>query len=130
MKNGENICHIAGSYRAIRRLYFIAMNLSNRADHIRSFFLVCIFLYSDWIRRFMELISVFSRNTGKYGPEKTPYLDTFHTVYILKNTFSQIKNTSCLPHHVYSYFMMIYYDNCIHAFFISNNSFQLSLSVV
>ena len=23
---------------------------------------------------------VFSRNTGKYGPEKTPYLDTFHAV--------------------------------------------------
>ena len=24
--------------------------------------------------------SVFSPNTGKYGPEKTPYLDTFHAV--------------------------------------------------
>ena len=25
-------------------------------------------------------------NTGKYGPEKTPYLDTFHTVnYIVKS---------------------------------------------
>ena len=23
---------------------------------------------------------VFSPNAGKYGPEKTPYLDTFHTV--------------------------------------------------
>ena len=23
---------------------------------------------------------VFSPNTGKYGPEITPYLDTFHTV--------------------------------------------------
>ena len=23
---------------------------------------------------------VFSPNTGKYGPEKTPYLDTFHVV--------------------------------------------------
>ena len=34
-------------------------------------FLVRIFLYLDWIRRF-------SLNTGKYGPEKTPYLDTFH----------------------------------------------------
>ena len=26
-------------------------------------------------------ISVFSPNTGKYGPEKTPYLDTFHVVF-------------------------------------------------
>ena len=24
---------------------------------------------------------VFSPNTGKYGPEKYPYLDTFHAVY-------------------------------------------------
>ena len=28
----------------------------------------------------MEKISVFSPSTGKYGPEITPYLDTFHTV--------------------------------------------------
>ena len=25
-------------------------------------------------------LSIFSPNTGKYGPEKTPYLDTFHAV--------------------------------------------------
>ena len=25
-------------------------------------------------------VSVFSPNTGKYGPEITPYLDTFHEV--------------------------------------------------
>ena len=25
-------------------------------------------------------LSVFSPNEGKYGPEKTPYLDTFHRV--------------------------------------------------
>ena len=34
-------------------------------------FPVRIFMYSDWIR---------SPNTGKYGPEKTLYLDTFHAV--------------------------------------------------
>ena len=28
---------------------------------------------------------VFVLNTGKYGPEMTPYLDTFHTVMIAKN---------------------------------------------
>ena len=27
-------------------------------------------------------LSVFSPNAGKYGPEKTPYLDTFHVVLI------------------------------------------------
>ena len=41
-----------------------------------------IFLYSDWIRRFTQLIFVFSPNTGKYGPEITPYLGTFHAVRI------------------------------------------------
>ena len=28
---------------------------------------------------------VFGLNTGKYGPEKTPYLRTFHAVWFLKN---------------------------------------------
>ena len=42
-------------------------------------FLVCIFLYSDGI----PYLSVFSPNTGKYGPEITLYLDTFHAVYNL-----------------------------------------------
>ena len=34
---------------------------------------------------------VFGLNTGKYGPEITPYLDTFHAVFILLsiNLFSQ-----------------------------------------
>ena len=27
--------------------------------------------------------AVFIANTGKYGPEKTPYLDTFYTVYFM-----------------------------------------------
>ena len=30
-----------------------------------------------------EQISVFSPNTGKYGPEKTPFWDTFHAVYLV-----------------------------------------------
>ena len=44
-------------------------------------FLVLIFLYSDRIRRNMEDLSLFSQNTGNYGPEVTPYLDAFHAVY-------------------------------------------------
>ena len=32
-------------------------------------------------RRDMEYLFVFSPNAGKYGPEKTPYLDTFHLVH-------------------------------------------------
>ena len=30
-----------------------------------------------------QYFPVFSPNTGKYGPEKTPYLDTFHAVYVI-----------------------------------------------
>ena len=45
-----------------------------------EFFLVRIFLYLDGIRRFTPYFPIFSPNTGKYGPEKTPYLDTFHAV--------------------------------------------------
>ena len=47
-----------------------------------EFFLVRIFLYSDWIR---IQNTEFSPNTGKYGPEKTPYLDTFHAVWMYWN---------------------------------------------
>ena len=43
-------------------------------------FLVRIFRYLDWIQGFTPYISVFCPNTGKYGPEKTPYLETFHAV--------------------------------------------------
>ena len=45
-----------------------------------KFCLVRIFPYSDWILRDTLYLSVFNPNVGKCGPEKTPYLDTFHTV--------------------------------------------------
>ena len=46
-----------------------------------EFFLARIFPHSDWIQRDTPYLSIFSPNVGKYGPEKTPYLDTFHAVY-------------------------------------------------
>ena len=46
-----------------------------------EFFLVHIFLYSDWIQRFTPQISVFCLNTGKCGREEIPYLDTFCVVW-------------------------------------------------
>ena len=42
--------------------------------------LVPIFRRSTWIWRDTKYLSVFSPNAGKYGPELTPYLDTFHAV--------------------------------------------------
>ena len=50
-----------------------------------KFFLVRIFPYLDWTKRFTEKIFLFSPNTGKYGLEKTPYLDIFHAVGKTKN---------------------------------------------
>ena len=57
-------------------------------------FLVRIFLHSDCIRRDTSYLSVFSSNAGKYGPEVTPYLDTFHALYSLE--------------------LLTYYFHCIH----------------
>ena len=48
-----------------------------------EFFLVRIFPHSDWIRRDTQYLSVLSPNAGKYGPENTPYLGTFHAVFCL-----------------------------------------------
>ena len=47
---------------------------------IRSFFWSVIIPHSDWIRRDTSYRSVFSQNVVKYGPGKTPYLDSFHAV--------------------------------------------------
>ena len=54
-----------------------------KSDQIRSYFW-CVFSYirieyRDLTRSYFW--SVFSPNKGKYGPEITPYFDTFHAVY-------------------------------------------------
>ena len=36
------------------------------------------------MRRDLVIIDLFSPNTGKYGPEITPYLDTFHVVQVFQ----------------------------------------------
>ena len=53
-----------------------------------EFFLVHIFPHSDWIPRDTSYLSVFSPNAGKYGREKTPYLDTFHSVHLFYISYS------------------------------------------
>ena len=35
-------------------------------------------------------------NTGKYEPEKTPYLDTFHAVFCIYGRFKESQN--CISH--------------------------------
>ena len=43
-------------------------------------FLVHLFPHPDRIRRDTEYLPAFSPNAGKYGPEKTPSLNTFCAV--------------------------------------------------
>ena len=65
-----------------------------KSAQIRSFFwsaFFCIWTeyreirsispYSLRMRKNTKYFYVFSPNAGKYGPEKTPYLDTFHAVF-------------------------------------------------
>ena len=54
-----------------------------------EFFLFHIFSHLDWIRRDTEYLSVFSPNSGKYGQEKTPYLETFHTLHDGSNSWEK-----------------------------------------
>ena len=51
------------------------------------------------MKRDTSYLSVFSPNAGKYGPEKTPYLDTFHAViyaedFSFKNNPMEMKISS------------------------------------
>ena len=60
-------------------------------------FLVRIFLHLDWIRRdakYARYLSVFSPNAGKYGPEKTLYLDAFHAVNPHNHLIKHFKSLS------------------------------------
>ena len=59
--------------------------------------------------RYFVCLSVFSLNAGKYGPEVTPFLDTFHAVFIL--TFNLKKEKQCKKN------VLVYYGND----FLSNN---------
>ena len=48
-----------------------------KSVQIRSYF------WSVFSRIRTEYGEIFSPNSGKYGPEITPYLATFHAVYVL-----------------------------------------------
>ena len=39
-------------------------------------------------------VNLFTPNTRKYGPEKTPYLDTFHAVIAAESNLHNYKNHS------------------------------------
>ena len=62
-----------------------------KSVQIQSFFLSVFSLI--WTEYRDLLMSVFSPNTGKYGPVKTPYLNTFHAVLALAHTHHQTGKT-------------------------------------
>ena len=62
------------------------MNISVSAAKFPNYFFLS---HTAWKESEYGVISgpyfpVFSPNTGKYGPEISPYLDTFHTVPVAK----------------------------------------------
>ena len=63
-----------------------------------EFFLVRIFSHSNWIWRDTKYLSVFSPNAGKYRPEKTPYLDTFHAGSLPSSKLIRSESSRCIYH--------------------------------
>ena len=75
-------CYSCLYYSSMFPQYVLRSSLRKECPNT-EFFLVRIFSYLDRIRRFTLEISRFSQNTGKYGPEKTPYSDIFREVDVL-----------------------------------------------
>ena len=46
---------------------------------------MCKFFNFIHIYPIYSYFPVFGLNTGKHGPEKSPYLDTFHAVFFVRN---------------------------------------------
>ena len=49
------------------------MHCVKNVREFQGFFLVCIFLYSDWIQRFTKQIFVFSTNKGKWAKKPSDF---------------------------------------------------------
>ena len=84
-------------------------------------FLVHIFPYSDWIRRFTEYLSIFRPNRGKYGPEKTPYFDTFHTVFMLEKFKAILEINLFFTIVSWKQFFLFHVQCCLHSYFVCSN---------
>ena len=88
--------------------YFTAiLIIKHEKIHRVFYYLVCVFIAQSksydcvktvYIRSFSgPYFTVFRLNRGKYGPEKTPYLDTFHVVYSSKVSYCQNSDVSQEP---------------------------------
>ena len=59
-----------------------------------EFFLVLIFSHTDLVRRFFFVNLRIQSECEKYGPEKTPHLDTFHALKEREKAITQSKNNN------------------------------------
>ena len=75
-----NIPHCVKSVQIRSFFWSVFSRIQTEYREIRS-----ISLYSVRMRENTEYLSVFTPNAGKYGPKKTPYLDTFHAVPVINN---------------------------------------------
>ena len=73
------------------------------------------------------LWSVFNPSTGKYGPEKTPYLGTFHVVYIPAIKVFRIQNDIVVLKEIWNF----HFSNafCCRDFVPSGSSLNLTLKI-
>ena len=89
---------------AFRVIYFVSIYL----EPFKNIFeVLCVLTFENWIASW-HCITVwnvskygdfsgpyFSPNAGKYGPEKTLYLDTFHAVYIIYICITKVWDHLC-----------------------------------
>ena len=76
--------HVARTFWEIM-YYAETLHLSVKSVQMRSFFWSVSFCIQT------KYGDLFSPNTGKYGPKKALYLDTFYAVYIQKNKDFEIQ---------------------------------------
>ena len=53
-------------------------------------------LFHRWRKMSLCEICPNTPNAGKYGPGKTPYLDTFHAVYVAPKLYKPIQAPCCI----------------------------------
>ena len=61
-------------------LFKDVLKVLNISDNSRFFWSVFSCIWTEYRDLLVEIYIVFNPNTGKYGPEKTLYLDTFHAL--------------------------------------------------
>ena len=76
----KDLLHCVKSVQIRSFFWSVFSRIQTEYRKIRS-----ISLYSVRMRENTEYLSVFTPNAGKYGPKKTPYLDTFHAVANIAN---------------------------------------------